>query len=315
MLRYARNDRVCCWAKREGHLYDVIIVGAGFAGLSAALPLAGARRRILLIDDGRPRNRFAHASYGVIGHDGVDPRAIREAAHRQLAQYPTVERLEGRAVEARRNGDGFKLRMEDGRDLAARKLILASGVADILPEVDGVRERWGVSVLHCTYCHGWEVRDRPLGVLARSTASANLAALVPDWGPTTYFTQGYEPEPDHLALLERRGVIIERVAIVTLLGEAPGLEAVRLADGREHPLHALFTPTRWSLASPLAEQLGCAIEREGNGPYVRVDEMQETSVPGVYAAGDMVRSSHHAAYAAADGAAAGCAAHRALVRL
>jgi len=293
----------------------VIIVGAGYAGLSAALPLAGARRRVLLLDDGRPRNRFAHSSHGIIGHDGADPAAIRAAALDQLSAYETVDRRAGTAIEARRSDGGFVLRLEDGQDLAARRLILATGVADRLPEMDGVRERWGVTVLHCPYCHGWEVRDRPLGVLAVSAGSANFAALIPDWGPTTFFAQErFEPDPEQAVLLERRGVAVEREAIEALLGDAPELAGVRLADGRELPLAALFTPTRWSMASPLAEQLGCAIEQAPNGPYVQVDEIQETSIPGVYAAGDMTRAVHHAAFAAADGAAAGTAAHRSLAR-
>lgn len=291
----------------------MIIVGAGYAGLSAALPLAGARRTVLLLDDGRPRNRFAHSSHGVIGHDGADPAAIRTAALEQLSVYPTVERSQGTAIEARRTDAGFALRLEDGREVVGRRLILASGVADRLPELDGAEERWGVTVLHCPYCHGWEVRDRPLGVLATSAGSANFAALVPDWGPTTYFTQGkFDPDPEQASLLERRGVAVERTAIEALLGSAPALTGVRLADGRELSLDALFAPSRWSFASPLAEQLGCAIEEAPGGPYVVVDEYRETSVPGVYAAGDMARAMHHALFAAADGAAAGTSAHRSL---
>ena len=277
--------------------------------------MAGARRRVLLLDDGRPRNRFAHSSHGVIGHDGADPATIRTAALEQLALYPTVECRAGTAVEARRANGGFTLRLEGGDDVAGRRLILASGVADRLPEIDGSEERWGTTVLHCPYCHGWEVRDRPLGVLATSAGSANFAALLPDWGPTTYFTQGeFDPDPEQESLLDRRGVAIERTPIVKLLGNPPALAGVRLADGRELPLEAVFAPSRWSLASPLAEQLGCAIEEAPNGPYVVVDEFRETSVPGVYAAGDMARAMHHAAFAAADGAAAGTSAHRSLAR-
>ncbi len=296
-------------------MHDVIIVGAGFAGLSAALPLAAARRRVLLLDDGRPRNRFAHISHGVIGHDGIDPAAIRAAALDQLAAYPTVERIHVTATEPRRDGRSFTLRLEDGRELAARKLILASGVADQLPDLDGLQERWGATVLHCAYCHGWEVRDRPLGVLATSAASWNMAALIPDWGPTTYFTQGrFEPDPEQAQFLERRKVTIERTPVEALLGEAPQLDAVRLADGRELPLHALFTATRWAVASPHAGQLGCAFEEAMNGSFVRVDEWQETSVAGVYAAGDMARAMHNASLAAADGSLASVGAHRSLVR-
>ena len=268
-----------------------------------------------MLDDGRPRNRFAHSSHGIIGHDGADPAAIRAAAIEQLAAYPTVELAPGTATEARRTSGGFALTLEDGREIAARRLILASGVTDTLPELDGVAERWGVSVLHCPYCHGWEVRDRSLGVLATGAASANYATLLPDWGPTTFFTQGtFDPDDEQTTLLDRRGVAIERAPIEALLGDVPELAGVLLADGREVPIEALFAPSRWLLASQLSKQLGCAIEEAPNGPYVRVDDNRETSVPGVYAAGDMSRAVHHAAFAAADGAAAGTAAHRSLAR-
>jgi hypothetical protein len=207
----------------------------------------------LLLDDGRPRNRFAHSSHGIIGHDGADPAAIRTAALQQLSVYPTVERHEGTAVEARRGDGDFTLRLEDGSEVSGRRLILASGVADRLPEIDGAEERWGITVLHCPYCHGWEVRDRPLGVLATSAGSANFAALLPDWGPTTYFTQGeFDPDPEQASLLELRGVTVEPTPIEKLLGSPPALAGVRLADGRELPLEAMFAPSRWSFASPLA---------------------------------------------------------------
>lgn len=292
---------------------DVLILGGSFAGLSAALQLARARRPVLVIDHGLPRNRFADASHGFLGHDGKAPRAILDEALAQLRAYPAFRQVEGEAISAKTDGSGFVVTLADGREFGGTRLILATGVRDTLP-LQGMDERWGQSVLPCPYCHGYEVADRPLGVFAVSPMSAHQAAMLPDWGPTTYFTQGeHLPNADESALLERRGVTVEHTPIVELLGTAPGLEAVRLADGRVLPLHALFTGSQTSLTHPIADQLGCAMEDGPLGPYLRVDAMKQTSVSGVFAAGDAATAMYNASMAAAAGTMAGVSAHRSLV--
>jgi thioredoxin reductase len=294
--------------------YDAIIVGGSFAGQSAAMQLARARRRVLVIDAGLPRNRFADAAHGFLGQDGRPPAEIMREARRQLEAYPTVDWLTAEAVEVSGEIGAFTLRTADGRDHQARRLVLALGVRDTLPDIPGLRERWGASVLHCPYCHGFELRDRPLGVLASHPMSAHQAAMLPDWGPTTYFSQGrFEPDADQAALLNTRGAVIERSPIVELLGPAPELEAVRLADGRVLPLTGLFIAPKTQLASSLAADLGCVFQDGMTGPYLQVDEMKATSVPGVFAAGDATRQMHNATFASADGVMAGVAAHRSLM--
>ncbi len=226
-------------------VHDVIVVGGSFAGLSAAMQLARARRRVLVIDAGRPRNRFAAAAHGFLGQDGKPPREIQQEALRQLLAYPTVAFVEGEAVSARRTDSGFAVALADGGEAAATCLILAIGMADELPPIPGLQERWGATVLHCPYCHGYEVAGRPLGVLANHALSAHQAGMLPDWGPTTYFTQGeFEPDPAQAAYLAGRGVSIERSPVVELLGAAPDLEAVRLADGRVVPVARACSPRR-----------------------------------------------------------------------
>jgi thioredoxin reductase len=295
-------------------VHDVIVVGGSFAGLSAAMQLARARRRVLVIDAGRPRNRFAAASHGFLGQDGQAPMAIREEGQRQLLAYPTVALVEGDAVSARKTDGGFTVALADGREEAAPYLILGIGVADELPPIPGLRERWGATVLHCPYCHGYEVAGRPLGVLANHPLSAHQAGMLPDWGPTIYFTQGeFEPDAAQAAYLAARGVTIERSPVVELLGTAPDLEAVRLADGRVVPVAALFTAARTRMASPLAEQLGCAFDDGPFGPRLRVDDFKQTTVPGVFAAGDAANPMHNATLASASGVMAGVCAHRALM--
>jgi thioredoxin reductase len=296
-------------------MFDAIVVGGSFAGLSAALQLARARRRVLVIDAGLPRNRFSDAAHGFLGQDGKAPAAILREATCQLTVYPTVEVLGGEALTAVAGLAGFTVTVSDGRSVRARRLVLATGVTDTLPDVPGLKERWGATVLHCPYCHGYEVRDRPLGVLANHPMAAHQAAMIPDWGPTTLFTQGrFEPDAEQLAHLVARGVTVEREPVVALLGDAPDLDAVRLADGRVVAVNALFVAPSTRMASPLAEQLGCAFDDGMLGPVIRVDDLKATTVPGVYAAGDAARAMHNATLASADGVLAGVGAHQSLMR-
>jgi thioredoxin reductase len=296
-------------------LLDAIVIGGSFAGLSAAMQLARARRRVLVIDAGLPRNRFADAAHGFLGQDGKAPAAILREAMCQLTAYPTVEILRGEALTAVADPTGFTVKTSDGRSVRGRRLVLATGVTDTLPDVPGLKERWGATVLHCPYCHGYEVRDRPLGVLANHPLAAHQAAMIPDWGPTTLFTQGrFEPDAEQLAHLVARGVAIERDPVVALLGDAPNLDAVRLADGRVVTINALFVAPSTRMASPLAEQLGCAFDDGVFGPIIRIDDWKATTVPGVFAAGDAARAMHNATLASADGVMAGVGAHQSLMR-
>lgn len=294
--------------------YDAIVVGGSYAGLSAAMQLARARRRIVVIDSGLPRNRFTRAAHGFFGQDGKAPFAILQEARRQLLVYPTVEMVEAEVLNARKSEAGFIVALKDGGEMEAARLVLATGLRDELPPLPGLQERWGITVLHCPYCHGYEFGGEELGVLANHPMAAHQAMMIPDWGPTTLFTQGdFEPDEEQMARLIARGVRIERTPIVEMLGEAPELEAVRLKDGRIVPVKAIFTQPRTHMASPLAEKLGCAFEDGMSGPYLRVDDWKQTTVPGVYAAGDAANPMHNATFASASGVAAGVGAHQSLM--
>lgn len=293
---------------------DAIVVGGSFAGLSAAMQLARARQRVLVVDSGLPRNRFAAAAHGFLGQDGRSPAAILREAGDQIMAYPTVRRIAGEAVSARAGDGGFAVTLADGREETGRRLVLATGVKDELP-LSGMQERWGRSVLHCPYCHGYEVRDQPLGVIAFHPLAVHLASLIPDWGPTTYFSQGrFEPDHTDGALLAARGVRIESTPVSELLGAEPELEAVRLVDGRVIPVRAVFVAPRTEVASPLARELGCTFEDGPLGAFIQVDDLKQTSVPGVYAAGDAATAMGNATLASAAGFIAGVAAHQSLAR-
>lgn len=302
-----------CYESQTIHGYDAIVVGGSFAGLSAAMQLARARRRILLVDTGRPRNRFAAASHGFLGQDGVPPAAIMREGLNQLARYSTLDFAHVEALSATEREDGIAVRLSDGMEARGRKIVLATGVVDDLP-LASMTPRWGVSVLHCPYCHGYEVRDRRIAAIANTPMAVHQALILPDWGPTTFFTQGlFEPTEEEADLLAMRKVEIERTPVVELLGEGSSIEALRLADGRTVAAEVVFTAPRTRTASSLAEQLGCAFTDGLTGPHIVVDPMQQTSVPGVFAAGDAATAMYNATLASAAGVMAGVSAHRALV--
>ncbi len=295
---------------------DALVIGGSFAGLSAAMQLARAGRPVTVLDTGSPRNRFAAASHGFFGQDGLPPAQMIGNARRMLAAYPSVRFVDAEALGAEPDGQGgFVVALAGGAQVQAKKLVLAFGVEDELPDVPGLAPRWGRTVLHCPYCHGYEFRQRPLGVLHGASFSPQKAMLVADWGPTTLFLQGAQP-PDATvrAQLAARGVAIETAPIAGLEGEGTALQAARLADGRRVPLAALFVAPRTRPRSAIAAQLGCAFDENPLGPVIRTDPMTKlTSVPGIYAAGDLTRGAHNATLASADGVLAGGAAHQSLV--
>jgi len=293
---------------------DAIIIGGSFAGLAAATYLARGRRDVAVVDAGAPRNRFAAHSHGFLGFDGVPPADILTRAREQLAAYPTASLVAGEVTIAERRNDSFELTLGSGQTLTGSRLILAFGISDALPEIPGLAERWGTSVIHCPYCHGYEFAGQRLGVLGMSTNSVHQALLIPEWGPTTFFLNG-QPEPDSATLeqLERRGVHIERAPVTTLRGEGTALSTVEMADGRQARIDALYIGAPTLLNSTVAEQLGCDLDDAPLGKIVRTDAMKATTVPNVWAAGDITRGFHSVTFAAADGVMAGTAAHRSLV--
>lgn len=294
--------------------HDAVIIGGSYAGLSAAMQLVRARRRVLIIDDGRPRNRFSARAHGVLGHDGRPGSEILAEARAQVGAYPTAAFRIGEAVEARAVQGGFEIRMDDGTTTSGRRLVLAHGVVDALPQLEGVSERWGQSVLHCPYCHGYEIGGGAIGVLAAGPMSMHQALLVADWGEATLFLNGaFEPDAEELRKLARRGVRVERARVAGLEGEAPRLTGVRLEDGRVVEVSALFVGPSLHQPGRMAEALGCEMEVSAMGSIVRTDAFKLTSVPGVFAAGDTARMGSNVTLASADGVMAGISLHRSLI--
>jgi thioredoxin reductase len=261
-----------------------------------------------------PRNRFAAQSHGLFAQDGSAPGAMLATARSQVAAYPTTTFIAGEAVGAAQEPDGFSVELASGDVLEGARLVLAFGIADELPEIPGLAERWGHSVLHCPYCHGYEFSGRRLGVLNISPMSMHQALLIAEWGPTTLYLNG-APAPDGAALtqLQQRGVAVEPAPVTALHGDGPGLSAIELTDGRMSEAEALYLGPRTRLNSAIAEHLGCDMEEGPFGPIIRTDAQKMTTVPGVFAAGDVTRGAHNVTWACADGVTAGMAVHRSLI--
>jgi thioredoxin reductase len=295
-------------------MHDVIIIGGSFAGLSAAMYIARGRRSVCIIDTASPRNRFAQHSHGLFAQDGSEPGAMLATARAQVASYPTVAFMTGKAIKATKSPGGFSVTLASGEVVDSARLVLAFGISDELPNIPGLAERWGKSVLHCPYCHGFEFSGRSLGVLNVSPRSVHQAALIAEWGPTTLFVNaGPALDDASLAMLRDRGVAIEQVPVKALHGHGFELSAIELVDGRMSHVDALYVGPRTHLNSDIAQQLGCEIEEGTFGPIIRTDAQKMTTVPGVYAAGDITRSAHNVTWASADGVTAGTAVHQSLV--
>ena len=297
--------------------YDIVVIGGSFAGLSAAMQIARARRKVLVLDGGQPRNRFAPASHGFLGQDGRAPREIMAIARTQLLAYPTVDFQALEATSAAAQDGAFVVSFPQGGGVRARRLILATGMTDHLPEVPGMQELWGEGVNQCPYCHGYEVADRRIAVFGVGPASVHHAAMVREWSSSvTLLTHGGDwLTAEARADLDARGIGVDEVPVARLIPHGAGreLEAVEFGDGRRVPYGALFTVPRSTFSSSLAEQLGCEVVPGPFGPMLRTSDSQETTVPGVFAAGDITAALANATLASASGVLAGSSAHRSLV--
>jgi thioredoxin reductase len=290
--------------------HDVIVIGGSYAGMAATLQLLRARRTVLVIDAGQRRNRFAEASHGFLGQDGVNPGQIAAAAREQLERYATLRWIDGLADIVEGERDAFRVTTSDGARHEGRRLLFATGVVDLLPEIAGLEERWGKSVFHCPYCHGYELDRGRIGVIATGPMSLHQALLLPDWGEVTLLTNGaFAPEAGQRDELASRNVKLEETRIAGLEGSGD----VRLADGRLLSFAGLFTMPRNAPATPVAERLGCALEDTPFGLQIKTDAMKETTIPGAFACGDAARVPHSVSLAVGDGAWAGAQVHRSLV--
>ena len=292
--------------------WDCIVVGGGPAGLSAALMLGRCRRRVLLCDAGAQRNIRSHGLHGYLTRDGTPPAEFLRLAREELGQYGTVECRELEIVEAVRENGGFAVRAADGARLRTRKLLLATGVVDELPELDGLEPLYGTSVHHCPYCDAWEWRDHPVAVYGQGEAATGLALSLTFWSPDVLLCTGGGDLPAEVAArLAAAGVKVREEPVARLEGRDGRLERIVFASGAPVGRNALFVVAGQRQASPLAERLGCRFTPKGS---VDTGTCEATNVPGLFVAGDASKEAQFVVVAAAEGTEAGMAIHKALMK-
>lgn len=294
--------------------WDAIIIGGGAAGLSAAMILGRARRRVLVLDAGEPRNRFADQMHGVLGHDGLPPTELLRIGRDEIARYGVTVRS-GRVSSVEAGAASVHVGTEDGEQLTGRRLLVTTGLADQLPDVPGLAERWGRDAFACPYCHGYEVRDAVIGVLATGETSLHQAQLLRQWSDRIIFFShlaGALPDPMRHRLASR-GVRIEEAPVAGVLTADDAISGVELADGRRVEVQALVTAGRMVAHDGFLATLDIARADTPMGTFVTVDAMQRTSNELVYAAGNVTNPAGAVPAAVAEGAKAGSAINWALV--
>jgi thioredoxin reductase len=293
---------------------DVAVVGGGAAGLSAAVTLARSLREVVVIDAGEPRNAPADGAHNLLAREGIPPLDLLAAGRREAEGYGARIRP-GRAVAVRRTGAAFELDLEDGGSVTARRLLLATGLADQLPDVPGVRELWGRDVLHCPYCHGFEVRGRRIGVLGTGPMTVHQALLFQQLSDdvTVFLHTAPEPEAEEAEQLAALGVRIVRGRVQRLDVAGDRLRAVVLEDGRDCPVDAVAVAPRFVARADLYEQLGGEVTEHPLGTHIGTGLQGRTDVPGVWAAGNAGNLSAMVGMAAAEGVAAAAAINMDLV--
>ncbi len=293
--------------------FDVIIVGGGPAGLSGALILGRSRRKVLVCDSGQPRNAASHGLHGYLTRDGIEPPEFLRIAREQLQQYETVTLLNIQVTKARRTDEFFEVTLNDGQQIQSRKLLIATGVVDELPEIEGLKELYGRSVFHCPYCDGWEMRDQPLAIYGRGKNGAGLAKELLLWSRDLLLcTDGPSQLDDGDAEeLKQYGVGVREDKIARLDGHDGVLEQIVFDNGDVLPRRGVFFSTGQHQHSDLAKQLGCQFTEDD---CVETGEYEATNVRGLYVAGDASRFAQMVIVAAAEGAQAAVAINKELMK-
>ncbi|WP_323102169.1 NAD(P)/FAD-dependent oxidoreductase [Intrasporangium sp. YIM S08009] len=290
---------------------DVLVIGGGAAGLSAALVLSRARRDVVVVDSGAPRNAPAAHLQGFLSRDGMSPADLLEVGRREIAGYgATLVRGTVREL-ARCDGGGFRASLTDGHRITARRVLVTTGLHDEVPDVPGLSERWARDVLHCPYCHGWEVRDRRLGVLWHGAATVRYAHIVRQWTPdlVLFVPEGLLTDEDRSRLVARAIGIVEG-DVERLVIEDDALHGVAMSDGRVVPRDALFVPPRFTPHADLLAGIGCGLDEHG-WPTTGADGA--TTVPGVWVAGNVADPRAQVVTAAGQGSATAIAINNDLV--
>lgn len=285
-------------------IYDCIIVGGGPAGLNAAVVLGRSRRRVLVFDTGTHRNRSSHGMHNYLTRDDVRPAEFLQLCHGELEKY-SVQKLNKTIIKAKKNEEGiFTVTDENATDYYAKKLLVATGLADTLPDIEGIKEFYGRSIFHCPYCDGWEVRDKKIGVYAKNKEGWELALALKGWtNDVTLYTDGKNKvNASQQEYLDANDIPVVRLSIAKLVGEKEQLQKIVFKDGEEKDCDALFFVNGYTQQCNIPEAFGCNVTKKG---VILTNRFQQTNIKGLYVAGDAAKDMHFVVVAAAEGAKAG----------
>ncbi len=284
--------------------FDVIIIGGSYSGLAAGMALGRTLRQVLIIDSGNPCNKQTPYSHNFITQDGKTPADIALLARQQVEKYGTVKFMNGLAVRGSKVEKGFEIKVGSGETFSAKKLIFATGIKDSIPNIDGVKECWGISVLHCPYCHGYEVKNESTGVLGNGEKGFEFVSLISNWTKDlTLFTNGKSTlTTNQAAKLDSHRIKLIETEIERLEHTHGQLQNIIFKDGTTSPIKAFYAPSPFEQHCGIPEALGCELIDEG---YLKTDSIQRTSVHGVYACGDNSTRLRTVANAVAMGTTAG----------
>jgi thioredoxin reductase len=288
----------------EINIFDVIIVGGSYSGLAAGMALGRALRKVLIIDDGKPCNRQTPYSHNFITHDGDTPTEIAALANLQVRRYETIKFFNGLATSGIKTINGFEIQVASGETFTAKKLIFATGIRDIMPDIGGFAACWGISVIHCPYCHGYEVRNEPTGLLGNGDSGFDMARLISNWtNDLTLFTNGKSTlTVEQTAKLEKHRIKIVEKEVERFEHSNGYLKEIIFQNGTKSAIRAIYAPTSFEQHCKIPESLGCELTEEG---FIKIDAFNETSVNGVFACGDNVTRTRTVANAVGMGTTAG----------
>lgn len=299
VVKHTSNNQM-----KDINQYDIIIVGGSYSGLAAGMALGRALKKVLIIDDGKPCNRQTPFSHNFLTNDGKSPTEIAALANLQVRVYDTVAFFDGLVTRGAKNENGFEIQVASGNTFQTKKLIFATGIKDVPPDIQGLSACWGISVIHCPYCHGYEVREVTTGILGNGEPAYDFSRMISNWtNDLTLFTNGTSTLTieQSTKLLKHNIKVIEKE--IALLTHTNGhIENITFKDGSQFHLLALYAPAPFVQHCPIPQDLGCELTPEG---YLKIDAFQQTTVDGVYACGDNATKMRTVANAVAMGTTAG----------
>ncbi len=293
--------------------FDVIIIGGSYSGLSAAMALGRALKSVLIIDDGKPCNIQTPYSHNFLTNDGKTPAEITALSRKQVSKYNSVQLMNGWAKRGIKIEDGFEVELESGEKFSGKKLVFATGIKDLLPDIEGITACWGITVLHCPFCHGYEVKNEKTGILGNGDSGFEFAKLIYNWArDLTLYTNGHSTlSNEQMNKFRQHKIKVVEMEIDRFEHLDGNVQHILFKNGEREPVKAVYAPSPFEQHCKIPESLGCELTEEG---YLKIDYFQETSVKGVYATGDNTSKMRTVANAVSMGTVAGISISKKLIQ-